>query len=369
MQMKSKVTAAVAVAAAAMVVLSGCSSSNTASTSSTAAPAASGSGSAAAADNAGKRACIMLPDADSSSRWENGDRPALEKGFKEAGFEVDIQNALADTGKYATLADQQLTQGCSVMLLVDLNGAGVQVATKAKAQGIPVIAYDRPIKGADLYISFDNFHVGELQGQMIVDAMKKNGTDIATSNIVYVGGDPTDGNAKQFHDGADSVLKAAGLPKAAFETTGAWSAEKSGVAFEQAYTALAGKVDAVWAANDVNAGAVIQILDKNGLTIPVSGQDASPIGLQNVLLGKQSGTVYKPFQLEAASAIENAIKLANGETPTTDKTAADGTPFIPQDPSIVTTENMKVVFTDGNAKVADVCTAAIQAACTAAGIS
>ena len=367
MQMKSKVTGVIAVAAAAMVVLGGCSSSNTASTSSS---AAEGSGSAAgsAADNSGKRACVMLPDADSSSRWENGDRPALQKGFEEAGYEVDIQNALNDTGKYATLADQQLTKGCSVMLLVDLNGAGVQVATKAKAQGIPVIAYDRPIKGADLYISFDNFHVGELQGQMIVDAMKKAGTDIPTANIVYVGGDPTDGNAKQFHDGADKVLKAAGMTAPAFETPGAWSAEKSGVAFEQAYTALAGKVDAVWAANDVNAGAVIQILDKNGLTIPVSGQDASPIGLQNVLLGKQSGTVYKPFQLEAASAVENAVKLANGETPTTDQTAADGTPFIAQTPTIVTTENMQVVFDDGNAKVADICTAAIQAACTAAGI-
>jgi len=310
----------------------------------------------------------MLPDADSSSRWENGDRPALQKGFTDAGFEVDIQNALNDTNKYAALADQQLTKGCSVMLLVDLQGAGVQVATKAHAQGIPVIAYDRPIKGADLYISFDNFHVGELQGQMIVDAMKKAGTDIPTANIVYVGGDPTDGNAKQFHDGADKVLKAAGMPKPAFETPGAWDATKSGVAFEQAYTALAGKVDAVWAANDINAGAVIQILDKNGLVIPVSGQDASPIGLQNVLLGKQSGTVYKPFQLEAASAVENAVKLANGETPATDQKAADGTPFIPQTPSIVTTENMKVVFDDGNAKVAEVCTATIAAACTAAGI-
>ena len=185
-------------------------------------------------DNAGKRACVMLPDADSSSRWENGDRPALQKGFEEAGFEVDIQNALNDTGKYATLADQQLTKGCSVMLLVDLNGAGVQVATKAKAQGIPVIAYDRPIKGADLYISFDNFQVGELQGQMIVDAMKAKGTDIATANIVYVGGDPTDGNAKQFHDGADKTLKAAGMTAPAFETPGAWDATKSGVAFEQA---------------------------------------------------------------------------------------------------------------------------------------
>ena len=136
----------------------------------------SASGSAAAA----KRACVMLPDADSSSRWENGDRPALEKSFKEIGFETDIQNALNDTGKYATLADQQLTKGCSVMLLVDLNGAGAQVMDKAHAQGIPVIAYDRPIKGADYYVSFDNFHVGELEGQMIVDGLKAEGKDAKT---------------------------------------------------------------------------------------------------------------------------------------------------------------------------------------------
>jgi D-xylose transport system substrate-binding protein len=368
MRVKARVTGVMAAAAAATVLIAGCGSSTTSSPSSASAGGESGGASSGASGEAGGRACIMLPDADSSSRWENGDRPALEAGFTEAGFEVDIQNALNDTGKYATLADQQLTQGCSVMLLVDLNGAGVQVATKAHAQGIPVIAYDRPIQGADLYISFDNFKVGELQGQMIVDAMTAAGTDVATANIVYVGGDPTDGNAKQFHDGADSVIKAAGSPGPAFETPGAWDATKSGTAFEQAYTALAGDVDAVWAANDINAGAVIQILDKNGLTIPVSGQDASPIGLQNVLLGKQSGTVYKPFQLEAASAVENAVMMVGGQMPTTDQQAADGTPFIPQTPVIVTTENMKVVFDDGNANVSEVCTGPIAEACTAAGI-
>src|SRR6476646_5240429 len=218
-RMTTKKTAtAVFLAAAGMLSLAACGSDDSGSGSS-----ASGSSAAAA-----KRACIMLPDADSSSRWENGDRPALESQFKAIGFETDIQNALNDTGKYATLADQQLTKGCNVMLLVDLNGAGAQVMDKAKAQGIPVIAYDRPIKGADLYISFDNFKVGELQGQMIVDAMKKAGTDIPTANIVYVGGDPTDGNAKQFHDGADKVLKAAGMTAPAFETPGAWDATKSG---------------------------------------------------------------------------------------------------------------------------------------------
>ena len=203
---------------------------------------------------AAKRACIILPDAASSNRWENGDRPQLDKAFKEKGVETDIQNAQNDTSKYATIAQQQLTKGCQVMLLVDLNKAGVQVAEKAKAQGVPVIAYDRPIAGADYYISFDNFHVGELEGQMIVDGLKAAGKDPATAKVVYVGGDPTDGNAKQFHDGADKVMAAAGI-KPAFETPGSWEPAKVQTYFEQAYTALKGDIDAVWVANDFNAAA------------------------------------------------------------------------------------------------------------------
>ena len=224
--MTTKRTAtAVFLAAAGMLSLAACGSDDSGSGSS-----ASGSSAAAA-----KRACVMLPDADSSSRWENGDRPALETRFKAIGFETDIQNALNDTGKYATLADQQLTKGCNVMLLVDLNGAGAQVMDKAHAQGIPVIAYDRPIKGADYYVSFDNFHVGELEGQMIVDGLKAEGKDATTAKVIYMGGDPTDGNAKQFHDGADSVMSAAGIKPAA-EPPGVWDGAKTGVNFEQALT-------------------------------------------------------------------------------------------------------------------------------------
>jgi D-xylose transport system substrate-binding protein len=261
-----------------------------------------------------------------------------------------------------------LTKGCSVMLLVDLNGAGVQVATKAKAQGIPVIAYDRPIQGADYYISFDNFHVGELQGQMIVDGLNAAGVDPASASVVYVGGDPTDGNAKQFHDGADSVMSEAGI-KPAFETAGTWDQTKVAPAFEQAYTALQGDIDAVWAANDTNASVVIQVLDKNGKKVPVSGQDATPVGLQNVLLGKQAGTVYKPFQLEAQAAVDLVVQLANGETPEVTEKAPDGTPFIPQTPVVVTADNMQQVFDDGNAKVSDVCKGPVAAACKKAGLS
>jgi len=347
--------AAIMAAGVVAASLAGCNRDSTSNT---------GSGQPAAA----KRACVMLPDAASSSRWENGDRPQLDKAFKAQGVETDIQNAQNDTSKYATLAQQQLTKGCAVMLLVDLNKAGVQVAEKAKAQGVPVIAYDRPIAGADYYVSFDNFHVGELEGQMIVDGLKAGGKDPATAQVVYVGGDPTDGNAKQFHDGADKVMAAAGI-KPAFSTPGTWDTAKAGTYFEQAYTALQGKIDAVWVANDFNAASVISVLAKNGKKIPVSGQDASPPGLQNILLGKQVATVYKPFQLEAQASVDLAMKLIKGEKPTVDKKAADGTPFIPMDPVVVKTDNMKQVFDDGNAKTSEVCTGSVAPLCQKAGLS
>ncbi len=334
----------------------------------TAAPAPAGEASGGASGAAaGKRACIILPDAESSNRWENGDRPQLEKAFKAQGVVTDIQNAQNDTSKYATIAQQQLTKGCAIMLLVDLNKAGVQVAQKARAQGIPVIAYDRPIAGADYYISFDNFHVGELEGQMIVDGLKKAGKDPATAKVVYVGGDPTDGNAKQFHDGADKVMSAAGI-KPSFQTPGSWMPAKVQTYFEQAYTATKGDIDAVWVANDFNAAAVISVLDKNGKKVPVSGQDASPPALQNILLGKQVATVYKPFQLEAQATVDLAMKILNGEKPTVPDKAADGTPFIPQTPTVVNAENMKIVFDDGNAKISEVCTKELAAACKKAGL-
>ena len=360
LQTKRAALAAVLAAGLAVTTLAGCNRD-------TAAPAGEASGGASGAAT-GKRACIILPDAASSSRWENGDRPQLEQAFKAQGVETDIQNAQNDTSKYATIAQQQLTKGCAVMLLVDLNKAGVQVAQKAKAQGVPVIAYDRPIKGADYYISFDNFHVGELEGQMIVDGLKAENKDPATAKVTYVGGDPTDGNAKQFHDGADKVMSAAGI-KPAFSTPGSWLPDKVQTYFEQAYTAQKGDIDAVWVANDFNAASVISVLDKNGKKIPVSGQDASPPGLQNILLGKQVATVYKPFQLEAQASVDLAMKLLNGEKPPAPTTAADGTPFIPQTPVVVDAKNMKVVFDDGNAKISDVCTKEVADACKKAGLT
>jgi len=349
---KSSLISIAALAGASALVLTGCSTSG---------DGGDGGGTEST------RACIILPDTESSDRWENGDRPALQKALEDAGFEADIQNAQGDTNQYATIADQQFSKGCGVMLLVDFEGAGVTVAEKAKAEGIPVIAYDRPIAGADYYVSFDNVQVGALEGQSVVDGLEAAGKDPATAVVVYMGGDPSDGNAKMFHDGAVEVMEAAGIKPAA-EPAGVWDTEKSADNFEQALTSLDGKVDAVWSANDANAAGIISILDKNGLTVPVSGQDASVAGLQNVLLGKQTATVYKPFQLEAEAASELAIQLLNGETPTVDKKLDDGTPYVAVTPVLVGPEDVQKVIDDGNASASELCTGDVAAKCEEYGV-
>jgi D-xylose transport system substrate-binding protein len=342
---KTALIAAVALGASAVLSVAGVSSASAAS----------------------KRACIILPDADSGTRWEPGDRPALDKALKAAGFETDIQNAQNDTTKFATIADAQLAKGCGVMILVDLQGAGVSVAAKAKTQGIPVIAYDRPIAGATYYVSFDNTVVGELQGQTVIDGLKAAGKDPKTASIVYGSGDPTDGNAKMFLDGALSVLKKAGA-KPAFTMKGTWDGAKAGTYFEQAYTAVKGKVDAVLAPNDNNAASIIAILDKNKQKAVISGQDASLAGLQNVLLGKQTATVYKPFTVEAKVAGDLAISLLNGKKVTAPKKLADGTPFFASKPILIKAADVKTVVAAGDAKAATLCVGAVKAACTKYGV-
>lgn len=354
---KSSILIAAALASAGAMLLAGCSGSGTNS------PTSSGGA-------GGKRACVILPDSASSPRWENFDRKYLTDGLQAAGFTADVQNAQGDTSKYSTIGDQQLTKGCGVMILVDYQGAAVGVAKKAKAQGIPVIAYDRSFAGSDYYVSFDNVGVGKLEGQMIVDGLKAENKDPSTATVVYMGGDPTDNNAAMFRTGANDTMSAAGI-KPAKEPTGVWDQSKSATNFQQALTSLNGKVDAVWVANDTNAAGVISIL-KNSFQpgqIPVSGQDASVVGLQNILLGWQSGTVYKPVKEEADAAVGVAVDLLKGKKVTASQKLDDGTPYIAVQPKTVNASSVETVVSAGDAAASDICnTAELQAACTKYGV-
>jgi D-xylose transport system substrate-binding protein len=360
MMKKSSLLAVAALTGAAAVVLAGCAGGN--------GDTGDGGDGGDGGDAAG-RACVILPDAASSPRWENFDRKYLQEGLEGAGFDVDIQNAQGDVNKYSTIADQQLTQGCGVMLLVDYQGAAEAVAAKAKGEGIPVIAYDRPFEGADYYVSFDNVEVGRLEGQTVLDGLEAAGKDPATAVVVYMGGDPTDGNAAMFKEGAVEVMEGAGITPAA-EPPGVWDQAKSQTNFEQALTSLGGQVDGVWVANDTNAAGVIKVLQDNNLKgVAVSGQDANVAGLQNILLGWQTATVYKPVKDEADAAVETAVALLNGEDVTTEAELDDGTPYIQVTPILVGPEQVKDVIAAGDAEYDDVCTPEVMAACEEYGVT
>ncbi len=334
--------------------------------------AGSGSGSSAASD--APQVGVILPDTKSSARWESFDRPLLTKAFADAGVKASIQNAQGDASQMQTIADQMITQGVKVLAIVNLDSdSGTAIESKAKQAGVQTIDYDRLTLGgsADYYVSFNNTQVGVLQGEGLAKCLGGG-----AKNIVYLNGSPTDNNATLFAAGAHSVLdKTTTYKKVAEQAVPDWDNQQAATIFEQQLT-QAGKVDGVLAANDGLGNAAISILSKNGLAgkVPVTGQDATAQGLQNVLAGTQCMTVYKPVAEEADALSKIAIALAKGETPTTTGTTND--PVGKRDvksvllqPVSITRSNVKTVIAGGLVKAPEVCTAKYAAACTELGIS
>lgn len=325
-------------------------------------------------DAAGKIG-VILPDTESSVRWESADRPALEAAFDEAGVEYDIQNAEGDAERMTQIADTMIGNGVTVLAIVNLDSeSGAAIQEKAKSQGVATIDYDRLTLGgsAEYYVSFDNTVVGELQGQGLADCLGDK-----KANIVFLNGSPTDNNATLFAAGAHSVLD----PMTNYTVVGEqavpdWDNEEAATIFQQLYTAADGKVDGVLAANDGLGGAAISILEGNGQAgkVPVTGQDATVEGLQNVLAGTQCMTVYKSAKQEAGALAEAAIALVNGEEAATTGTTEDSeggrdVPSILLEPQSITKDNVGDVIDDGGQKAEDVCTGEFADLCTKAGIS
>ena len=259
-----------------------------------------GGGSTAGGDAASKaKVGVILPDTKSSARWANADQPQLQKAFQDAGVEATIQNAEGDASRMQTIADQMITQGVTILAIVNLDSrSGAAIESKAKKAGVATIDYDRLTLGgsADYYVSFDNTKVGELQGQGLATCLGDK-----SANIAYLNGAPTDNNATLFAQGAHKVLDAkTNYKKVAEQAVPKWDNQQAATIFEQMYTAAGGKIDGVLAANDGLGNAAISILRKNNVAgkVPVTGQDATAQGLQNVLDGSQCMTVYKPVKQE-----------------------------------------------------------------------
>ncbi len=317
---------------------------------------------------------VILPDTKSSVRWESADRPALEKAFDAAGVEYSIQNAEGDANKMTTIADGMIADGVTVLAIVNLDSdSGAAIEEKAAKQGVKTIDYDRLTLGgsADAYISYDNSKVGALQGEGLAKCL--GDTD---ANIVYLNGSPTDNNATLFSAGAHSVLdKISTYKNVAEQAVPDWDNDKAVTIFEQLYTKVDGKVDGVYAANDGLAGGVISILKKNGQAgkVPVTGQDATAEGLQNILAGNQCMTIQKSATGQAAALAEAAIAMVNGDKPATtgtvkDEQAGRDVPAILLDPVAIDKSNVGAPIESGDMKASEVCTGDFAKLCADAGI-
>ncbi|MFF5291610.1 sugar ABC transporter substrate-binding protein [Paractinoplanes globisporus] len=324
---------------------------------------------------------VILPDTKSSARWATADAKYLKEAFDAAGVQADIQNAQGDKTQFQTIADGMISSGVKVLIIVNLDsGTGKAVLDKAKAAGIATIDYDRLTLngGADYYVSFDNVKVGELQGQGLVDCLKaKNYTKPVVAEL---NGAPTDNNATLFAQGYDSVLNPlytdGTLTKGPNQSVPDWDNAQGGTIFEQMLTQNK-NIKGVLAANDGLGNAVISVLKKNKLNgqVPVTGQDATTQGLQNILVGDQCMTVYKAIKKEADAASELAIAIAKGQKPTsatgkvTDPESKKDVASVLLVPQAITKANVKDVIADGFVTKDELCTADFAKACTDAGIS
>jgi D-xylose transport system substrate-binding protein len=321
---------------------------------------------------------VILPDSATSDRWETNDRPLLEEAFQNAGIEADIQNAGGDKAKFATLCDQMINSGVSVLMIVNLDSeSGAACTDKAQAQGIETIDYDRLTLGGSsaYYVSYDNVAVGTKIGEGLVQCMQEDGKN--DGPVALLNGSPTDNNATLFKEGYETAITDAGYTVAADQAVPDWDNTKAGTIFEQMYTKADGNFNGVAAANDGLGGAAIAVLEKNGVAgdIPVTGQDATDEGLQRVLLGTQCMTVYKAISKEAQAAADLAAQIAKGETPEVSDSVEDTeggreVPSVLLEPQAIFPDNVQDVVADGFTTAENLCTTEkLQAACEEYGVS
>jgi D-xylose transport system substrate-binding protein len=310
--------------------------------------------------------CVLLPDPKSSVRWETQDRPALVAAFKKAKVTYVINNADGDAQKQRTQADQCLANGAKVVILVSLDaGSSLAIEKAAVAKGAKVIEYDRQVgknSPASIYISFDGRAVGVLQGRGVVAGLKANGKYGQKPVVAELNGGETDNNSFLFKGGYDSILKplyAKGtFKKGPDQFVPGWDNQKARTIFEQMLVKTGNKIDAVAAANDGLANAVVTALKAKKLKpIPLSGQDATAQGVQNIISGWQTMTVWKDTRILATRSAEAAIALAKGQAPKRTGVVKNGTKVLPAfiiPPVSITKANYQQLF-NGYLKKSEVC--------------
>jgi len=295
------------------------------------------------------------------ARWQ-ADRDLFVKRAGELGVKVDVQSANGDDNQQIRDVESLLTSGIKVLVIVPHDGVAMARAVEmAHKAGVPVISYDRLIRNSDvdLYLSFDNVKVGELQAQYIVNKLPGG-----KGRIVRVYGSPTDNNAKLFKQGQDNILnpliKKGDIKVVRQDWAEDWKPENAKRIVNAAITDSSGKFDAVLASNDGTAGGAVQALLEAGLggKVIVTGQDAELAACQRIARGTQSMTIYKPLKVLAAKAAEAAATMAKGKPIVAKETVNNGkidVPSIFNEVFTVTKENLRdTVVKDGFLKEQDI---------------
>ena len=285
-------------------------------------------------------------------RWQK-DRDLFTEAAEAMGATVYAQSANGDATTQISQIENMISRGVDVLVIVPQNGEVLgNVLAEAKAEGIKVLAYDRLIKFADidLYVSFDNVRVGEMQAEAILSKTPKG-------KYFLIGGSPTDNNAKMFREGQMNILQpaidAGDITVVGDQWAMNWSAEAALNIMENGLTANANKIDAVVASNDGTAGGAIQALAAQGLAgkIAISGQDADLAAVRRIVAGTQTMTVYKPISKLAQTSAKMAVMLAKGEKIDANGTVENGKKDVPSvllAPIAVTSENIDAtIVADG----------------------
>ena len=338
-----------------------------------------------AASGKGKVA-VILPDTVSSARYTEFDAPYLKEAFTKAGLsssKFTIQNAQGSDATQLTDAQSAISSGASVLVVDPLDsGVGTSIESYAKSHGVPVIDYDRLTLGGSrkYYVSFDNVKVGTLIGNGMVSCIAN--WKVAKPKLAVMVGSPTDNNATLFAQGYDAVLapkfKSGAYVKEA-TPAGTWDPPTAETEFQQALTAHSG-INAVVVPNDENAAPIITYLKTLGIPankFPVTGQDATLVGIQNIISGYQCGTVYKPIYLEAQAAAALALylragkpvpaSLANGTAKDT-VTGQVVTSVLLKPEYVIPTNVEQTVVKDGFVPASQICAGSYAADCTKYGI-
>ena len=294
---------------------------------------------AAGSATAGDFVAMLLPE-NVNPRWESQDAHFFVKAMKEMvpDATVEVFNANNDTATQQRQAEQALTRGAKVLVVIPIDGeAAAIIADSAEEAGVPAIAYDRMMQSenTDFWVQADMHATGASQAQHVIDNTKKGDT------LVLLKGSPTDPNAGVIYAGQMSVLKPifdSGERVLGYENwTPGWDPAIARRSMDQALTKLNNNVQGVVSSNDGNAAAAIASLAEQGMAgkVPVSGLDCTVQALQLILLGQQTQSVWRPFEkMATVTAKVTAALLAGKDTSSlvqgTVKNTADGDiPFVP----------------------------------------